>query len=523
MGKIQLDNIEFSYSGHFKPVFQDVNLILDTDWKLGLIGRNGRGKTTLLNLLHGAIKVDKGHIYKEAETEMFPYDYSKTYTNTLDLIKDNIGPYFDIETKMEEMLAIGTEDAYMKYADLIAVYNDLDGYELEANINKELNLMQMPHDILERDFNTLSGGEKTKALIIALFLRKNYFLLLDEPTNHLDSEGRDILAKYLSRKKGFIVVSHDQSFLDETIDHVLSINKGNIQVEKGTFSSWNTNRLMIESYELRKKERIENEVRDLEKSAKQSRMFSHNKESEKKGAGDKGFVGARAARLMKRAKNIERRRSEQLEEKKSLLKNYEHIPRLIVKQDEPKTKALIRINNLSYTVGDRSLISNMNLIINRGDRVWIKGKNGSGKSTLLNIIGGRVNDYLGYVKIQNEIIIAESYQNAVCTQGYLNDHLAPLNIDMAVFRNILSYFNMYEEYFERPLETFSQGELKKIDIAKALSIQNHLIILDEPLNYMDMFFRIQLEKAILHYELTVVFVEHDIAFGEALATKIIEL
>ncbi len=523
MGKIQLENIDYAYSGHYKSVFENVNLALDTDWKLGLIGRNGRGKTTLLNLIHGNIEADKGRIVKQVKTEIFPYVYSRKYANTLDLIKDNIGPYFKLENDMAALLNEATEAAFMKYAECIASYNDMNGYEIEAWIRREFNLMDLSQDLLERDFSTLSGGEKTKALIIALFLRKNHFLLLDEPTNHLDIEGKRTLAKYLASKKGFIIVSHDRSFLNQTIDHVLSINKKNIEIEKGTFASWNQNRLMKESYELRKKERIETEVRGLEQSAKQSRTFSHNKEKSKQGAGDKGFVGARAARLMKRAKNIERRKTEQLEEKKDLLKNFEHIPRLIIKQSDTSSNQILKIHDLSYGFGDRALFSKLNITIEKEDRVWIKGINGTGKSTLLNIIRGRIKDYTGMVKIRPGILFSESYQEALWTQGNLSDLLGTIKIETHIFRNILSYFNMHEEYFERPLETFSQGELKKIDVARAIAIENQVIILDEPLNYMDMFFREQLEEAILKYKPTIIFVEHDTSFGEKIATKVISL
>lgn len=381
MGTIILKNLTYAYGDYYKPIFKDVNLELDTDWKLGLIGRNGRGKTTLLNLIHGNIETYQGTIQKSVATEIFPYRYSQKYEKTLDLIKDNIVPYFELEGEMEMLLQEGTDAAYMAYASLVNQYSELEGYEIEA-------------------------------LIIALFLRKNHFLLLDEPTNHLDIEGKAVLAAYLAKKKGFIIVSHDRNFLDGVIDHVLSINKGSIDIEKGTFSSWNHNRVIKDQFELRTRDRLMAEVKALEKAAKESRRFSFEKEGEKKGAADKGFVGARAVRLMKRAKNFERRRQNQLDEKKSLLKNYEEIPKLVIKQERVRSEDLI--------------------------------------------------------KIQSELLIGESYQEALWKTGFL-------------------------------------------------------IIFDEPLNYMDLFFREQLEKAIKDYEPTLIFVEHDAHFGEAIATKVISL
>lgn len=523
MRTIQIKDLEYTYGSHYKPIFKDVNLQLDAQWKLGLIGRNGRGKTTLLKLLHGILAPDKGSIVNPLHTEMFPYEYSKTHSTTMNLIKDNVGPYFQLESEMEKLLAEDTEASYTRYSEVITLYNDLNGYEIEAMIEREFNLMELPLELLDRPFETLSGGEKTKALIIALFLRKNYFLLLDESTNHLDVEGKRTLSKYLKRKTGFIIVSHDRKFLDTVVDHILSINKGSIEIEKGTFSSWDQNRKMKEIFERRKKERIEKEVKNLEKSAKESRRFSNSKEKEKIGSSDKGFVGARAARLMKRAKNIERRQEKQLEEKKSLLKDLEEIPKLTIKQQCFKGKELLKVQSLTFSYGERSLIKELSFVLEAGDCLWIRGTNGTGKSTLLNIIRGRVKGYSGYIKKHSELIIAESYQDALWTEGYLIDKIMKEKIDRSIFQTTLSYFDMYEEYFERPLETFSQGELKKIDIARALSMENQLIILDEPLNYMDIFFREQLEKAILHYKPTMIFVEHDEHFGEVVATKLLEL
>jgi len=523
MATIQIKHMTYTYGTYYKPVFQGVNLDLDTDWKLGLLGRNGRGKTTLLNLIHGRLECDEGVINKPVETEIFPYSYSKKYNKTLDLIKDNVGPYFQLEGQMEALLKEGTEAAYIKYASLINHYNDIDGYEIEAMIQREFNLMNLDQGLLDRPFETLSGGEKTKALIIALFLRKNHFLLLDEPTNHLDIAGKKTLATYLASKSGFIIVSHDRIFLDQVIDHVLSINKGTIEIEKGNFSSWHANRMVQDQFELRKRDKIEAEVKVMERAAKESRRFSHNKEQEKKGAADKGFVGARAARLMKRAKNIERRRENQLEEKKLLLKNYEDIPKLVIKQDKSVLSEMIKYQDLSFSFGKEALFSGLSGVIQPGDRVWIKGSNGTGKSTLLNIFRGRLKGYEGILKVQSSLRISESYQEALWQEGFLGDLLAEQGIDRTIFQTTLAYFDMYEGYFERPIETFSQGELKKIDIARALASENNLIILDEPLNYMDIFFRQQLEKAIKHYEPTIIFVEHDGYFGEALATKVIAL
>lgn len=523
MSKIQIINMGYSYSEFYKSVFENVNLTIDCDWRLGLIGRNGRGKSTLLKLINGDIEIDNGKILKDVSTEIFPYENNNNYSLTLDVIRENIGPYRKIFNEMEGLISEESEESLEKYMELLSEYIELDGYNIDTKIKKEINLMDLSDNILERPFDELSGGEKTKCMIISLFLRDKHFVLMDEPTNHLDQRGIDDLAKYLSKKKGYIIVSHDRNFLDKTVDHILSINKKTIEMVKGNFSTWNRDRILYENYELGKKKRIENSVKALEKSSRQSRVFSNSKELEKKGGLDKGFIGARAARLMKRAKNTERRINKELEEKRNLLKNYENIQDLLIKNSLSGPESILSVKNLSFGFEKRVLFDNISFDINKGDCLRIKGVNGSGKSTLISIILGRIAGYKGAIKIHSDIIVAESYQLPLWQKGRVSEHIKEAKVDQNKFRNILSYFDMYSEYFDRPLETFSSGELKKIDIARALSTENNLLIMDEPLNYMDLFFREQLEKTILKYRPTIIFVEHDEIFASKIMTKSITL
>ena len=205
MSLISVNNLTFGYDGSYNNIFENVSFNIDTDWKLGLIGRNGKGKTTFLNLLQGK------------------YEYKGTISKSVDV------DYFPFEVKNKEKMAI-------------EIVNDIAPNAQDWEIIKELNLLNTAAEILYRNFNLLSGGEQVKILLISLFLKGNNFLLIDEPTNHLDIETRDNLIKYLEKKKGFIVVSHDRNFLDKVVDHIISINNTNIEIQKGNFSSWKENK-----------------------------------------------------------------------------------------------------------------------------------------------------------------------------------------------------------------------------------------------------------------------------------------
>lgn len=201
MSQICVQDLTFYYEGSDDLIFDRVTFQIDTDWKLGLIGRNGRGKTTFLKLLLGEYEY-RGTISSREVFDYFPYIVSDKQKDTIEVIEEA----------------------------------DPD-YEF-WKVCREMNLLEVDSDVLYRPFSTLSNGEQTKVLLAVLFAKDHHFLLIDEPTNHLDMESRVKLREYLNQKKGFILVSHDRDFLDGCIDHVLAINKSNITVSRGNFSVW---------------------------------------------------------------------------------------------------------------------------------------------------------------------------------------------------------------------------------------------------------------------------------------------
>lgn len=219
MSLIDIRNLTFAYEGSYDTVFEDVNLQLDTSWRLGLVGRNGRGKTTFLHILSG--KYDfKGKVSAKVTFEYFPFEVTNREINTIDIIDEILIEY--------------------EYWQLI----------------REINLLEVSQDVLYRPFSTLSNGEQTKILLAALFLKENSFLLIDEPTNHLDSNARQLVANYLAQKSGYILVSHDRTFLDICTDHILSINKQNIEIQKGNYSSWQRVKMAKDEAELAQSEKL---------------------------------------------------------------------------------------------------------------------------------------------------------------------------------------------------------------------------------------------------------------------------
>jgi lincosamide and streptogramin A transport system ATP-binding/permease protein len=514
MSQILLNKVSYSYKKYYESIFEDVTLNIDTDWKLGLIGRNGRGKTTLLRLIHGDLIPDKGRIMKEVDTEVFPYENTCIYTMTMDVIKENIGGLRSMEDNLLDL-------------DVLQRYLDADGYEIESKIRIEMNRMKLSEELLDQKYDLLSGGEKTKVLLIALFLRKNAFILLDEPTNHLDIEGKQAIAEYLRRKKGFIVVSHDREFLDKVIDHVISINKEDITIEKGNYSTWKNNKDLKEQYEFRTQVRLQKEILSLEKRAVTARDWAAVAEKEKNPYASRTARGngSRSAKLMRQAKTSEKQVNLKLEEKKSLLLNYEISKELTINQESLEDTCLVRVKNLNFGYYDSLLIQDISMKIYVGDVIWIRGKNGAGKSTLLKLLSQRIPT--DCIELAEGLVISEAYQEPLWDKGFLKDlYIGESNEGKENFERfdaLCHSFDLPHDYLDRPLETYSSGEKKKVDIARALSKKNQLLFLDEPLNFMDVYFREQLEKAIIDYRPTMVFVEHDERFGNNIANIVLEL
>lgn len=511
MAKITFERVSFCYPEVYTSVFENVSFSIDTNWKLGLIGRNGRGKTTLLKIMNGELLQTNGTIKKDVNVEYFPYQYSGEVKITLDVIKECIGNLYSLEQHLDD-------------ASMLEKYIELDGFRMEGKIRKEASKIGLKENALNRSFETLSSGEQTKALIIALFFKSNSFVLLDEPTNHLDICGKEELKNYLKKKRGFILVSHDREFLDSLVNHILSINKVDISIEKGNYTTWENNKKLTEEFERRTSENLQKEIARMENNIVQKRQWANISNKQKYHfASNSRTNGVQA--YLNQAKRSEERVKKNIEVKKSLLKNYEERKALVFTQDN-KEGWIIKINDLSFSyIENDKLIKNLSLEICEHDVVWIKGKNGSGKSTLLKLITGQI------------------YNPAVIYNGNVIFSILPQEINMKDWHNGLEFlksmldnedeynssiqicelFDISEELLKNPCDTYSSGEKKKIYLAQVLSRRNNVIVLDEPLNYMDVMFRMQIEKAFELVRPTVLLIEHDEYFLQGISTIILNL
>lgn len=495
MSLINVTNLTFVYDGSYENIFENVSFQLDTNWKLGFTGRNGRGKTTFLNLLLGKYEY-RGSISASVAFSYFPYHVTD-----------------------QSILAIDAVEA---------MYPEYEYWRLA----REMAKLQLDDAVLYRPYETLSNGEQTKLQLAVLFSKENHFLLIDEPTNHLDIRGRELVSRYLNSKKGFILVSHDRAFLDGCVDHILSINKSDIQVCKGNFSTWWENKQRQDAFEQAENEKLKKEISRLEETAREKANWSDTAERRKLRSGPmdvdnvKGWrplQGAKAKKSMARAKAIEQRQTAAIEEKSKLLKNIERSDKLKIFQTPFHTKRLTQLKDVTIDYGDGAVCENISFSIQMGDRIALQGANGSGKSSIIKLLCGQEIPYTGQLWLGNGLKISYVNQDTSGLQGKLSDFARDSGIDESLFLAMLAKLDVPKAQMEKDMSSLSAGQKKKVLLAKSICEPMHLHIWDEPMNYIDVISRMQIEELLLEYQPTILFVEHDKAFCDNVATKVVKL
>ena len=459
MSQIRVSDLCFGYEGSTEDIFDHVSFSVDTDWRLGFIGRNGRGKTTFLRLLTGEYPY-RGSIETSAEFRLFPCRVRDSTQMTLDVLRESC-------TQAEDWALI-----------------------------REASLLDVDAEVLYRPFDTLSGGERTKLLLAAMFLGEHRFLLIDEPTDHLDAAARQKVGAYLAKKKGFILVSHDRDLLDACTDHVLVLNRGSITVQSGNFSEWQMQKARQDQFAEAENEKHRREIRKLRQAAKRTAEWAEKSERTKIGfdpvkehdrsIATRSYIGAKTKKMQSRVASTEKRLAREIEAREGLLQDIEETAALRLSPAEYPQRVLVHAAELSLFYGEK---------ITHG----------------------------GVLEIGSGLRISYVPQETAALRGTVRDYADACGIDRSLFSAILRKMGFEREQLARRLEDGSEGQKKKILLARSLCERAHLYIWDEPLNYIDVISRMQLEALLCESAPTLLFVEHDAAFCRAVATKTVVL
>lgn len=351
------------------------------------------------------------------------------------------------------------------------------------------------------------------------------------------------MKQYLASKKGFILVSHDRDLLDACIDHVLVLNRQTIEVQSGNFSSWWENKEKKDRFATAENEKHLKEIRKLKQTAARTSKWADENENTKIGFDPvkehdrslctRAYIGAKTKKMQSRVKQMEKRMNRAIEEKEGLLVDLEQPVDLKIMPLAHHKKILVNIReySLKYEDAEREIFADLTFAIHVGDRISLHGQNGCGKSTLIKMIlekAGFADNKMkviesGLCETASGLVISYINQDTSALKGSITKFCMERHLEESLFFAILRQLDMERIQFSKNLEDYSEGQKKKVLIAASLLTPAHLYVWDEPLNYIDVFSRMQIEKLLLDYQPTMLFVEHDSRFREKIATQIVEL
>lgn len=520
MTEININNLVKSFG--FRNVLNGFNIDINSGERVALIGANGSGKTTVFKIIAGIENPTSGSVsIRKGATIGLLSQVSPEVNNSITvkmLLTECFKNIYEIEDQMHKLeIKMGSlinqeelDIVLKRYGKLQDKYEQLGGYEINSELSKICNGFKISAEMLDRPFNSLSGGEKTRVNLASLMLNKPSILLLDEPTNHLDIETLEWFENFLNNYKGTILISsHDRYFLDKVVKKVILIERGKAEIFHGNYSY----------YLAENESRILNEFADYKTQKKQVEAM---KESIKK-LREWGKIGDNEG-FFKRANCIERRLEKmELLERPQLQKA--RLPLNFIQNDRSGNEVII-ISNLCMVYGGKVILENANFDLLYGEKVCLMGKNGSGKTTLIKLILGELEPLSGGVKLGSNLKI-----------GYLSQHIAFPDESKTIFEEFREHFNGTEtqlratlakfqfngENIFKRIEKLSGGEKVRLKFAELIQNEINCLILDEPTNHIDIDTREMLEESLQDFAGTLFFVSHDRYFINKLANKVVEL
>lgn len=502
---VQLSNGSMSFGAN--EVFENIDFTVNENERIALVGRNGSGKTTLLKVLTGEEELSKGQLIKSNKVNI---SYLKQ--NALALSEQTVREVFDdvfkdlkdLEKQMEELsitLSNNTDEKLInKYSELEEEYKNKGGYTYNSEMLSVLHGFGFKEADLDRNVSSFSGGEKTKIAFASLLLAKPDLLLLDEPTNHLDLNTIEWLENYLAKyKKALVIVSHDRTFIDRSVNVVYELEYGSIKRYAGNYSSF------VEQKKndlIRQEAAYKRQQKDIKRLEELIEKFRYKK--------NKAAFAQSKIKYLERMDKIE-------DPKKADTKTF-------------KAKFVCGVrggkNVLSldhFEVGYDKKLCEVTLDIKKGDRICVMGDNGTGKSTLLKTIIGEIEPLGGYMMFGHQIETAYFDQNLANFHSG-NTVLEELwneypDMDMYKIRSTLGAFLFSADEVFKEVNVLSGGEKVRLSLAKLMLKKANFLILDEPTNHLDILSKEALENALNEYDGTILFVSHDRYFIKKIATS----
>ena len=511
---LQIRELNLTLTGG-RRLFSNLSWQIDTGSRVGLVGPNGIGKTTLMRTMVGQVPPDSGGIVispSSAELGYLPQDLAELPAVTLmDYLKNRTGiaqAEKALQQRGEELAAASPEehDRLLRLHDEAAArYEALDGYSFEALARKTLRGLGFHDGDDSRQCREFSGGWKMRITLAGLLLSKPVILLLDEPTNHLDTESMEWLENWLAGYRGtLIAISHDRLFMDKIMKSIAELHSGGIRIYKGNFSDY------LRASEERNAQLEQAAARQKEEIAKTREFIERFR-----------YKATKAVQVQSRIKALEKTEIIQTESAaKHVSLKFPPCP--------PSGQVVLRLEDLGKSYGDHRVFGHACLTLERGQKTALVGVNGAGKSTLARIISGRESPTTGYCELGYNVQPAFFSQESAENLNYdrtIWQEIYPLNMDMSETdkRTLLGSFLFSGDDIHKPINVLSGGEKSRLSLVKILMRPSNFLILDEPTNHLDMTTRDLFQQALLGYDGTLLIVSHDRFFLNQLADRVLEI
>ena len=490
-------------------IFSDLSFEINRGDRVGIVGRNGTGKTTIFKILSDIEKPDSGEIYLRKGTTIGYLEQLPSRDDQLtvyELLQNAFQDLYKLEKRMKKLaqeMEQGSEDQQIggklkEYGMLQEEFTQLGGYEIENQISKVVNGLGITQ-LINKEFRLLSGGEQTKVGLGVILLIKPDFLLLDEPTNHLDIFAVEWLEEYLKNYSGTIaVISHDRYFLNNIINKIFDLDDGELTVYHGNYSYFvneKEQRLLAEfaAYQDQQKR-----IKKMKEAIKRLREWANRANPPNEG-------------LHRRARNMERS-LERMEKFKRPNINPQKI-NLDFEVNERSGNEVVVFENVSKSFNQLKLFEDLNLNVKYGERVAIIGKNGTGKTTIFNLLLGEVAPDKGKIKLGSNVKygylsqnIKRDYEGKLSTLEAFRSEVA---VTEGEARSILAKFLFFQDSVFKRVRSLSGGELIRLKLAQLMHQEINLLILDEPTNHLDIETREVLEEALDNFPGTILCISHD--------------